>query len=117
MAGASLWTTGGKALHRGPVCRSRPHNRVPPTHDVGRFPSVGGVTFPWVSGPLRYTMNAEEAVELCGALDPTTIVPLHFEGWKHFRQGRSKAQAILNGSPLGDRVRWLPTGTPETLTI
>jgi L-ascorbate metabolism protein UlaG (beta-lactamase superfamily) len=78
---------------------------------------MGGVTFPWLSGPLRYTMNAEEAVELCGALDPTTIVPLHFEGWKHFRQGRKAAASVLGASPLADRVRWLEAGTPADVSV
>lgn len=107
----AFWITGDSVLYDG-------LREVPQRIDIGTvITHLGGVTFPWISGPLRYTMNAEEAVELCGALDPATIVPLHFEGWKHFRQGRSKAEAVLAGSPLGDRVRWLPTGTPETLTV
>lgn len=106
----AFWITGDSVLYAG-------LREVPQRIDVGTVVvHLGGVTFPWVSGPLRYTMNAEEAVELCGALDPTTIVPLHFEGWKHFRQGRSRAEAVLGGSPLGDRVRWLPKGTPATIT-
>ena len=56
---------------------------------------LGGVRFP-VSGPLRYTMTAEDAVELCGLLDPRTIVPIHYEGWKHFRQGRDAAERGLH---------------------
>ena len=48
---------------------------------------LGGVKFP-VSGPLRYTMTAAEAVELCGLIRPRTAIPIHYEGWKHFRQGR-----------------------------
>lgn len=107
----AFWITGDSVLYDG-------LREVPRRFDVGTVVAhLGGVTFPWLSGPLRYTMNAEEAVELCGALDPTTIVPLHFEGWKHFRQGRSKAETVLQGSPLGDRVRWLPTGEPATLTV
>ncbi|MFA4928220.1 MAG: MBL fold metallo-hydrolase [Patulibacter sp.] len=107
----AFWITGDSVLYDG-------LREVPQRLDVGTVVvHLGGVTFPWVSGPLRYTMNAEEAVELCGALDPTTIVPLHFEGWKHFRQGRSKAEAILGGSPLGDRIRWLPKGAAEKVAV
>lgn len=105
----ALWITGDSVLYPG-------LREVPRRIDVGTvIVHLGGVTFPWLSGPLRYTMNAQEAVELCGLLDPTTIVPLHFEGWKHFRQGRAKAEAVLTGSPLGDRVRWLPTGEPAVV--
>ena len=48
---------------------------------------LGGVRFP-VSGPLRYTMTAREAVELCGLVQPRTAIPIHYEGWTHFREGR-----------------------------
>ena len=75
---------------------------------------LGGVRFP-VSGPLRYTMTAEDAVELCGLLDPATIVPIHYEGWKHFRQGRPDAERVFAASPVADRVRWLEAGTPTAI--
>lgn len=48
---------------------------------------LGAVRFP-VSGPLRYSMTAREAVELCRLVRPRTAIPIHYEGWKHFRQGR-----------------------------
>jgi L-ascorbate metabolism protein UlaG (beta-lactamase superfamily) len=106
-----LWITGDTVLYDGV-------REVPRRLDVGTVVvHMGGVTFPWLSGPLRYTMNAEEAVELCGALDPTTIVPLHFEGWKHFRQGRKAAASVLGASPLADRVRWLEAGTPADVSV
>ena len=106
-----LWITGDTVLYDG-------LREVPRKLDVGTVVvHLGGVTFPWLSGPLRYTMNAEEAVELCGLLDPATIVPIHFEGWKHFRQGRTKAERVLNGSPLGPRVTWLDAGAPTELAV
>src|SRR5207247_10953634 len=43
---------------------------------------LGGVRFP-VTGPLRYTMTADEAVTLCGLIAPHTAIPIHDEGWKH----------------------------------
>jgi L-ascorbate metabolism protein UlaG (beta-lactamase superfamily) len=77
---------------------------------------LGGVRFP-ITGPVRFTMTAHEAVELCGALKPRTIVPLHYEGWKHFREGRSAIEAELAGAPaeVRERVRWLPIGEPVAL--
>jgi len=77
---------------------------------------LGGVRFP-VSGPLRYTMNAAEAVELCGLVKPRTVVPIHYEGWKHFRQGREAVERGFAGAPAGFResVRWLPIGEPVEL--
>ena len=72
---------------------------------------LGGVRFP-VTGPLRYTMTAAEAVELCGLIGPRTVVPIHYEGWKHFRQGREAIESEFAGAPAAFResLRWLPLG-------
>lgn len=77
---------------------------------------LGGVRFP-VSGPLRYTMTAHEAVELVALVDPEQAIPIHYEGWKHFREGRDAIEAELAAAPPGvrDRFRWLPIGAPVAL--
>ncbi len=79
---------------------------------------LGGVRFP-ITGPIRFTMTAHEAVELCGTLQPRTIVPLHSEGWKHFREGRSAIERELASAPpeVRERVRWLPIGEPVELGV
>jgi L-ascorbate metabolism protein UlaG (beta-lactamase superfamily) len=78
---------------------------------------LGGVRFP-VSGPLRYTMTAHEAVALAQEIDPRTIVPIHYEGWKHFREGRDAIESELATAPatVRDRVRWLEIGAPTEIT-
>jgi L-ascorbate metabolism protein UlaG (beta-lactamase superfamily) len=72
---------------------------------------LGGVRFP-VSGPVRYTMTAKDAVELCRLIRPRTAIPIHYEGWKHFRQGREAIEAELTAAPeeIRNRFRWLPIG-------
>jgi L-ascorbate metabolism protein UlaG (beta-lactamase superfamily) len=77
---------------------------------------LGGVRFP-VSGPLRYTMTAEEAVELCALVKPRTAIPIHYEGWKHFRQGREAVEGVFAAAPedFRSRVRWLPLGSAVEL--
>ena len=79
---------------------------------------LGGVRFP-VTGPLRYTMTAGEAVELCGLARPHTAIPIHYEGWKHFREGRAAAERAFAAAPaeVRDSVRWLPIGEPAELTV
>jgi len=72
--------------------------------------NLGGVTFPWLSGPLRYTLNADDAIELCRELNPMSIIPLHFEGWKHFREPRHTAIQKFAASPFRDRTHWLARG-------
>jgi L-ascorbate metabolism protein UlaG (beta-lactamase superfamily) len=74
---------------------------------------LGGVRFP-ISGPVRYTMTAGDAIELCGLLEPRTMIPIHYEGWKHFREGREAIERWLADAPddVRERIRWLPIGEP-----
>ena len=61
---------------------------------------LGGVRF-GVSGPVRYTMTARDAVELCGLVRPRTAIPIHYEGWKHFREGREAIEREWAAAPRG----------------
>ena len=78
---------------------------------------LGGVRFP-ISGPLRYTMTAKEAIELSRLVRPHTVIPIHYEGWKHFREGRDAIERELANAPEGvrERIRWLPIGVVTRLS-
>jgi L-ascorbate metabolism protein UlaG (beta-lactamase superfamily) len=39
-------------------------------------------------------MTAHEAVELCRLIRPRTAIPVHYEGWTHFRQGRDAIDRV-----------------------
>ena len=62
-------------------------------------------------------MTAEDAVELCGLIRPRIVIPIHYEGWKHFRQGRDAIEREFASAPADfrERVRWLPIGEPVEL--
>ena len=77
---------------------------------------LGGVRFP-VTGPVRYTMTARDAVELCRLIRPRTAIPIHYEGWRHFREGRAAIERELDGAPedIRSRIRWLPIGVAVDL--
>ena len=72
---------------------------------------LGGVQFP-VTGPLRYSMTARQAVELCRLVRPRTAIPVHYEGWSHFREGRDAIEREFARAPaeVRERLRWLPLG-------
>jgi L-ascorbate metabolism protein UlaG (beta-lactamase superfamily) len=78
---------------------------------------LGGVRFP-ISGPVHYTMTAKQAVELCRLVQPRTAIPIHYEGWMHFREGREAIEHELAGAPedLRKRVRWLAIGEATRLS-
>jgi L-ascorbate metabolism protein UlaG (beta-lactamase superfamily) len=79
---------------------------------------LGGVRFP-VSGPVRYTMTARDAVDLCGLIQPRTAIPIHYEGWKHFRQGREAIEREFANAPetIRRRIRWLPIGEAVDIPV
>ena len=57
-------------------------------------------------------MTAEDAVELSGLLDAQTVIPIHYEGWAHFREGRSAIERAFAEAPdeIRGSVRWIPIG-------
>jgi len=107
----ALWISGDTVLYDGV---RQVADRVP----VGTaLLHLGGVRFP-VSGPLRYTMTARDAVELCRLLRPRTAIPIHYEGWKHFREGRDAIERELASAPEDIRrhIRWLPIGVATEIS-
>ena len=73
---------------------------------------LGGVQFP-ITGPVRYSMTAKDAVELCALIRPTTAIPIHYEGWQHFKEGREAIESEFARAPAEFRqsIRWLPIGS------
>ena len=107
----AVWISGDTVLYDGV-------REVPQKLNVGTaILHMGGVTFWWLMGPLRLTMNAQEAAELAQLIAPQTVVPIHYEGWQHFRQDPGEARSVLDGSPVGARVVWLRPGTPTALEV
>jgi hypothetical protein len=62
-------------------------------------------------------MIAKEAVELAFPTEPHTAVPIHYEGWKHFREGRDAVERELAAAApdVRERFRWIPIGKPVEL--
>ena len=106
----ALWMTGDTVMYRA-------LRRVA----IGMHPEValvhiGAVRFP-LTGPLAYTMDADDAVELIALAEPGVAVPVHVEGWSHFSQQEDAAAGVLDAAPgtVRERVRWAPLGEPIDL--
>jgi L-ascorbate metabolism protein UlaG (beta-lactamase superfamily) len=104
-----LWISGDTVLYDGVREVSRLQIDTALLH-------LGGVQFP-VTGPLRYTMTASDAVELVRLLLPRVAIPIHYEGWAHFKQGREAIERELETAPEAVRAsfRWVPIGAPAEL--
>ena len=101
----TVWVSGDTVLYGGVREVAR---RV----DVGTaLVHLGGVRFP-ITGPIRYTMRARHVAAVCDLLQPHTTIPVHYEGWSHFRERHSAAESELAraGEPVRSSLRWVPPG-------
>jgi len=101
----ALWVTGDTVLY--PRLR-----RAAADLDIDvAIVNVGGVRF-GITGPLRYTMNGREAVDLIHLAAPRVAVLAHYDGWSHFRDGEHGLRSALDAAPasIRDRALWLTDG-------
>ena len=105
-----LWVSGDTVLYRGlrTVAR-RLDVSVAVLH-------LGSARFT-VTGPTRYTMGAHAAVRLCSALQPRRVIPVHYEGWSHARQGRAAIEAAFARGPARVRDALRVAAIGEILSI
>jgi L-ascorbate metabolism protein UlaG (beta-lactamase superfamily) len=71
---------------------------------------LGKVQF-GLTGPVRYTMSARDAASLVSLVRPRRVVPVHYEGWSHFHEGRAEAEAAFPPSTL----TWLTPGVAQEI--
>src|SRR5215216_4048644 len=69
------------------------------------------------TGPVWFTFSAREAVRVVKILNPQTVIPIHYEGWKHFREPRVQAEREFLRAGIQDKVRWLPLGRAFDMEI
>jgi len=85
------------------------------TVSVGIF-HLGRASFP-VTGPIRFTMDAKDGVKAARALNPKTIIPIHYEGWKHFREGRDRIEQEFLAAGVNSKLQWLKIGKPTDIEV
>jgi len=67
-------------------------------------------------GPERLTMSADEAVQLARAFGLHMLIPLHYEGWAHYRESREKVKKTFTSTGLDERVHWLAPGVSARIS-
>ena len=110
-AKTTLWISGDTVLFDGVrEVADRMHVDVALLH-------LGGVRFP-ITGPLHYTMTIDEGIELSRSIRPRVAIPVHYEGWSHFRQGRDAIERQLQNEPadIQEMFQFLEMGEPTDMT-
>ncbi|WP_432936737.1 MBL fold metallo-hydrolase [Kribbella sp. CA-253562] len=108
----ALWISGDTVLYDGV-------RQVGARLEVGTvLLHLGAVQF-GITGPVRYTMSGHDGVRLCELLRPRTVLPVHYEGWRHFTQGRDSIEDAFAAAPHDIRrsLTWLPIGEPQKLVM
>jgi L-ascorbate metabolism protein UlaG (beta-lactamase superfamily) len=64
---------------------------------------------------VQYTMDAFEGAQAAKELKSERIIPIHYEGWSHFQEGREDIEATFREEGLAEKLQWLPLGKPLIL--
>ncbi len=68
-------------------------------------------------GPFHLTMNVNDAIETAHAFKDAVIVPLHFDSWAHFTQGRDDLERSFKALGVGGRLRLLEPGVATAIEL
>jgi L-ascorbate metabolism protein UlaG (beta-lactamase superfamily) len=74
-----------------------------------------GVVLPFAGaaqtrGPFHLTMDTNDTIETARAFAGALIVPVHTDGWAHFKQSASDLRAAFDTLGFGPRLRLLEPG-------
>ncbi|MBW1658384.1 MBL fold metallo-hydrolase [Flavobacterium quisquiliarum] len=78
---------------------------------------LGAGAFPYLKKNLRVTMNGKEAIETTQLLSPNLVIPIHYEGWWHFKQSVKSLKSEIESSEVKNKFLWLESGTEVFLPI
>jgi L-ascorbate metabolism protein UlaG (beta-lactamase superfamily) len=65
---------------------------------------AGAPRFPVLFGGAFIVLSSEQAVEAARILDARRVVPVHYDSWAHFTEGRDELVAAFTTAGLADRL-------------
>jgi L-ascorbate metabolism protein UlaG (beta-lactamase superfamily) len=79
-----------------------------------------GVVLPFAGaaqtrGPFHLTMDTNDTIETARAFPDAVIVPLHTDGWAHFRQNAGDLRASFDALGFGSRLKLLEPGVATVI--
>ncbi|MET8638752.1 MBL fold metallo-hydrolase [Streptomyces sp. NPDC004096] len=80
---------------------------------AGRFAPIdtailfaGAPRFPGLFDNQLIVLDSAQAVEAAGILGARRVVPVHYDSWAHFTEGRDDIEAAFTAAGLSDRLDW-----------
>ena len=68
-------------------------------------------------GPFHLTMDTNDTIETARASPDAVIVPLHTDGWAHFRQNANDLRVSFEALGFGSRIKLLEPGVATRIVI
>jgi L-ascorbate metabolism protein UlaG (beta-lactamase superfamily) len=60
-------------------------------------------------------MNAREGVTFARKFPRATLVPVHYDGWSHFKETRADVERAFEAAGIRERTTWLEPGVAREL--
>jgi L-ascorbate metabolism protein UlaG (beta-lactamase superfamily) len=81
-----------------------------------------GVVLPFAGaaqtrGPFHLTMDTNDTIETARAFPDAMIVPVHTDGWAHFRQNAKDLRATFDVLGFGKRLKLLEPGVATAIDV
>ncbi len=68
-------------------------------------------------GPFHLTMDTNDTIETARAFPDATIVPLHTDGWAHFKQNANDLRNSFDTLGFGSRLKLLEPGVKTVIEL
>jgi L-ascorbate metabolism protein UlaG (beta-lactamase superfamily) len=83
---------------------------------------AAGIVLPFAGaaqtrGPFHLTMDTNDTIETARAFPDAVIVPLHTDGWAHFKQNANDLRVSFDALGFGARLKLLEPGVATKLAI
>ncbi|ATL81312.1 MBL fold metallo-hydrolase [Streptomyces malaysiensis subsp. malaysiensis] len=79
-------------------------DRFAPVHTAILF--AGAPRFPNLFDNQLIVLSSAQAAEAAHILDADRVVPVHYDSWAHFTEGRDDLAAAFTAAGLADRLDW-----------
>lgn len=76
------------------------------------LPFAGAAQTP---GPFHLTIDTNDTIETAHAFPGAVIVPVHTDGWAHFRQSAKDLRAAFDTLGFGKRLKLLELGVARLI--
>ncbi|MFF3438605.1 MBL fold metallo-hydrolase [Streptosporangium sp. NPDC002721] len=76
---------------------------------------AGAPRFPALFDGAPIVLDSVQAAEAAGILGARRVVPVHYDSWAHFTEGRDDLVAAFTAAGLADRLDLGDPGTPNNL--